>query len=204
MKRFIQVCIVVATCIALSTGVAFAGGSYSNRPGPFCAQMTPANEVPPTISNTTGRAFVAVRFPTSQSTIPSSLDFKVSISRGVGLAQMHLHCAPVGVRGPVVVFFAGRHDGGVNVPFGQWVRGNVDSQSISSTGTGITAPVTCNDPTGQPTGAVIATISDLVEQIQAGNIYAEAHDRQFPTGVIRDQLQQCRNFHDYNDDDDDD
>ncbi len=58
--------------------------------------------------------------------------------------------------------------------------------------------------TGQPTGAVIATISDLVEQIQAGNIYAEAHDRQFPTGVIRDQLQQCRNFHDYNDDDDDD
>lgn len=164
----------------------------------FCTVMSQANAVPPTKDPATGMVGVRVNY-VMKSMVATDIDYAVALRHGFHMTQMHFHCAPAGVNGPVVAFMGGRHDGGVNVFDGPWLLGNLDDTSISSTGTGITAPVTCNAP-GNP---VIATIADFVKQAQAGNIYACAHDRANPGGATRGQLSMnCgQGEHDDNEDD---
>jgi hypothetical protein len=168
--------------------VALAGVALASPPFPshFVASLTQAEEVPPTGSATTGTVTVDITYSTGG--IATSLDFKARITNGVQLRQLHFHCAPRGVNGPVVAFMAGRHDGGVNVAKGRWVAGTLTDAAITSTGTGLTNPVTCATAAGPGTGAVIATIDDLVQQILAGTIYVCAHDAANPGGATRGQV----------------
>lgn len=165
-------------------------GASDKRPIPrvprmFQTQLTAANEVPPTNSQTRGT--VMFRTEVTANGIVTAVNFMAAVQGGVSLRQAHFHCAPVGVNGPVVAFMAGRHDGGVDVRNGTWVQARLTDTSISSTGTGITTPVTCA-AAGGAQGAVIATIDDFVQQALAGNIYACFHDATFPGGAIRGQL----------------
>ncbi len=159
----------------------------SSNPDVFGApQLSGTNEVPPTNSQTTGS--VMFRVNRDGNRIARSIDFVAQVKGGVTLRQAHFHCAPTGVNGPVVAFMAGRHDGGVNVNTGVWARGNLTDGSISSTGTGLTNPVTCATANPAVAGAIISTIDDFVQQAIAGNIYVCYHDATFPNGAIRAQV----------------
>jgi hypothetical protein len=183
--------IVFLGCLLISA-LAFADFAFARRAHSqhFVARLTQAEEVPPTGSATTGIVRLNVNYASGG--IATSIDFSASITNGVQLRQLHAHCAPFGTNGPVVAFFAGRHDGGVNVLKGLWVKGNLTDSAISSTGTGITNPVTCalaTDPPGGPfTGAVISTIDDFVQQILTGNAYICVHDAANPGGATRGQV----------------
>ena len=56
----------------------------------------------------------------------------VKENAGVRITQAHIHCAPAGVNGPVVVFLAGLHAAGLDVD-GKWVS-NATIEAIQSKG----------------------------------------------------------------------
>ncbi len=184
--------------LGILVGVAvFGAGSFTRASAQqqfFGAQLSAVNVVPPTNSATTGA--VAFRVNYSPGGTAVSIDFVDTVRRGVALRQSHFHCGPAGTNGPVVAFMAGRHDGGVNVNRGLWVRGNLTDGAISSSGTGITNPVTCATANPAVPGAIVATIDDFVQQAIAGNIYVCYHDATFPGGVIRGQIGAVKTFTD--------
>lgn len=89
---------------------------------------------------------------------------------GVRITQAHVHCAPAGVNGPIVVFLAGLHAAGLDVD-GKWVsNATITDTSIVNT--------TCG-----------ATVSALAESMHTGNTYANVHSVAHPAGVVRGQIE---------------
>src|SRR2546430_15248048 len=91
MGKFRQYVVTSFILLMLPTLTAAAG---ADQPTKFCAQMTPANEVPPVMSATTGKAVFQVRYPDNTSAVATALDFVVNIKKGSLLTQMPFHCAP--------------------------------------------------------------------------------------------------------------
>ena len=130
----------------------------------FRVELSGANEVPPNTSNTTGTALLHVNQALTE------IEFKMDIQNAedvLGAAGAHLHCAPAGANGGVVVFLAGPftpgYDGAVQL------RATLNDQSIINPACG-------------------ATILDLVESMLDGNVYINVHSTSLPGGVIRGQI----------------
>ena len=88
---------------------------------------------------------------------------------GIRVTQAHLHCAPAGVNGPVVVFLAGLHAAGLNVD-GKWVS------NATFTDSSIVNP------------ACGATVAALVESMTVGMVYVNVHTVARPAGEVRGQV----------------
>jgi hypothetical protein len=96
-------------------------------------------------------------------------EIRLSVIDGIRIRQAHLHCAPVGVNGPIVAFIAGDNAAGYNVD-GKWIsNATLTDTSISNPACGV-------------------TLADLVASIRAGNVYVNVHSVEFPGGVIRGQV----------------
>lgn len=146
-----------------------AGNAYSKDPLEFKAKLSGDQEVPPVDSRVRGEAKFEVN--KDHTKINYELEVKTRKKELVGIlgaAGAHIHCAPVGVNGPVVAFLAGVVSGGF--------EGKVEIKAT------LTAANIVNDSCG-------ATIQELVEAMRSGNTYVNVHSVNNPAGEARGQIE---------------
>jgi CHRD domain len=153
---------IFAAVAVLLTAFVYPGMAHADEL--FKATLTGDQEVPPVITDTTGKALLRLNQAETE------LEFQLHVNDGVRITQSHIHCAPVGVNGPIVVFLAGLHAAGLDVD-GKWVS----NATITDTGIVNTA---CG-----------ATLSALAESMRTGNTYVNVHSVANPGGVIRGQVE---------------
>jgi len=140
----------------------------------FVAHLSGDNEVPARPSLGQGELKLQLS-PDGQ-----SLDYRIISSNITNVVQSHIHIAPEGVNGPIVVFLYGL------VPSG---GGRTDGVLAKGT---ITAANLIGPLAGHP-------LSDLVAALEAGNAYGNVHTNDgvgvtntgpgdFPGGEIRGQV----------------
>lgn len=149
--------IALVLCIFVPAGIA-------NADQIFKATLTGDQEVPPVDTVATGRAKFRVSDDLSQ------VEFTLTVNDGTRVQQSHIHCAPPGVNGNVVVWLAGMRPEGWDID-GEWIS------NVTFTDANIIDP-TCG-----------TTIADLVANMQAGNTYANVHTIAHPGGEIRGLIQ---------------
>ena len=153
---------IFATVAVLLIIVVCAGMAHADEL--FKASLTGDQEVPPVVTDTTGKALFRLNKAETE------IEIQLHVNDGVRITQSHIHCAPAGVNGPIVVFLAGLHAAGLDVD-GKWV-GNA-----TITGTSIINTV-CG-----------ATVSALAASMRAGHTYANVHSVAHPAGVVRGQIE---------------
>jgi|RhiMetdeSRZDD1v2_1073273.scaffolds.fasta_scaffold17972_3 hypothetical protein len=149
-----------------------------NRGQEFTARLIGAEEVPPVVTDTTGKVEIQLNADETK------LDFELTVRKGVRVTQSHIHCAPKGVNGPIVVFLAGFHNRGWDVN-GRWV------ENATATDANVMPP-----PAGSTCPVPLNNLRDLAAAIRQGNTYVNVHTVAHPGGEIRGQL--------HRDDEDDD
>ena len=143
---------------ALASGLALAGGNGKH----WTAPLDGSQEVPAVDSNGTGVA----KFKLSKD--GTSISYKLNVANLDDVVQSHIHIAPAGVNGSVVVFLFGPAAGGVTV-----------------NGTLAEGTITAAQLVGPLVGADLA---DLVDEMNAGNAYVNVHTLANPGGEIRGQI----------------
>jgi Asp-tRNA(Asn)/Glu-tRNA(Gln) amidotransferase A subunit family amidase len=139
------------------------GGGPPPPPPPepitFTAQLTGDEEVPPSGSDATGSAAFTLD--------GDSMEYTLSVTSIYNVTAAHIHLAPAGVNGPVVVpLFSGSPTGLVD--------------GVLAEGT-----ITADDLSGPLAGM---TLDDLVAEMESGNTYTNVHTSAFPGGEIRGQI----------------
>jgi hypothetical protein len=138
-------------------------GGAAGRGGDFAAILTGDQEVPPVATDTTGK--VRIEFNDTF----TAAEFTLTVNDGVRVQQAHIHCAPAGVNGDIVVFLAGFHPQGWDVD-GKWI------DHVQFTNANIVNP------------ACGTTLAELAESMRNGNTYANVHTVAHPKGEIRGQI----------------
>jgi CHRD domain-containing protein len=130
----------------------------------FKATLTGDQEVPAVTTDTTGKAFFRLNKEESE------IEIQLHVNDGVRINQSHIHCAPAGVNGPIVVFLAGLHAAGLDID-GKWVsNATITDTSIVNTACG-------------------ATVSALAVSMRSGNTYANVHSVAHSGGEVRGQIE---------------
>jgi hypothetical protein len=165
--------VTVFAAVALLSSVAPVGatGELECR-----ARLSGANEVPPLVTNTTGRANVEFNEALTEAT------FKLRVFVGEQLTQAHIHCGVAGVNGPIVAFLAGL--------FGNSTSQNVDGTWVNNatlTSDIVVVREQGTEPNQCPHRAV-STIADIAELARNGQAYVNAHTKANPGGEVRGQL----------------
>lgn len=143
------------------------GHGFRHHDLEFRAKLTGDEEVPdPVITDTTGEAEFEVN--KKQTAIEFELEVKNAVDI-LGAAGAHIHCAPFGENGPVVVFLAGEVPGGFD--------GEVEIKAT------ITEANIVNDACG-------ATLLELIESMKEGNTYVNVHSIANPAGEVRGQIEE--------------
>ncbi|MBA2565661.1 MAG: CHRD domain-containing protein [Gemmatimonadetes bacterium] len=105
----------------------------------FEAILRGRQEVPRVQTNTVGEAEIEFNEALTRAEI------EVEVVSGVRITQAHLHCAPRGVNGPIIVFLAGFHELGWDVN-GEWIgdavitNDNITDPACGSTLAEISSP----------------------------------------------------------------
>lgn len=160
--RRIQLVIAV-TIVALVATMAAAGAA---PPQNFRTHLSGAEEVPPVDTNAQGQLVLQVAKD------GQSIDYRLTVANIEEVHMAHLHLAPAGVNGGIVVWLY------PDAPPPQHIEGRSD-------GTLATGTFTADDLMGALEGK---TIADLVDEIEAGNIYANVHTLNHGGGEIRGQV----------------
>ncbi len=155
MSKIFATTVGLLSLLAL-TGIAAAGDE-------FIAKLSGDNEVPPVVTNTSGRALI--QFNDAE----TAAEFRLTVHDGVRITQAHIHCGPAGVNGPIVVFLAGLISQGLDVD-GKWI-GNATFTDANIINT------TCG-----------STLAALAQSMRDGNMYANAHSVANSGGEVRGQL----------------
>lgn len=156
MPKLVATMMILALALTV-TVVADAGETFK-------ARLRGDQEVPPVVTDTTGRAKIQINKALTEG------EFTLTVNDGIRVTQAHLHCAAAGVNGPIVVFLAGLHGGGLNVD-GKWVS------NATFTDTSIVNP------------ACGATVAALVEFMRIGGVYVNVHTVAHPAGEVRGQVE---------------
>ena len=152
----------VATLATLVVALVFTAPATAG--GKFKATLSGANEVPPVVTDTAGRAKIHINKDQTEG------EFTLTVNDGFRVTQAHFHCAPVGVNGPIVVFLAGLHAAGLNVD-GKWIsNATFTDTSIVNTACG-------------------ATVAALAASMRIGNVYVNVHTVAHPGGEVRGQVE---------------
>lgn len=151
--------------VAIITALLLTGaGANADDELEFEAELSGANEVPPVETEAVGEA----EFEVDEDFSEIKFKLKVKEVDGIlGVAGAHIHCAPHGENGPVVVFLAGAVPGGF-----------VDEVEVEAT---FTDANVINDACG-------ANVMELVESMLDGNTYVNVHSPDFPGGEVRGQI----------------
>src|SRR5712692_2036529 len=158
MRRFGLVALVAVTTLVTLGLLTLAFGQDSRE---FKAELSGAEEVPPVATAATGE--VKFRVNSARTEIVFELEIK-DATKILGVAGAHLHCAPRGANGPIIAFLAGPVSGGFD--------GKVEIKAVL-TQANITNP-SCG-----------TTIAAIVQAMQDGRVYANAHSPAHPNGEIR-------------------
>lgn len=150
--------------IALLLVPALAGAQPAGQS--FTAHLSGGEEVPPVSTDATGQAVFQV------SKDGTSISYRLIVANIENVTQSHIHLAPVGANGGVVVWLY------PSAPPAQLIPGRTDG--ILATGT-ITGANLVGALAGQP-------LSMLLEHMRDGNAYVNVHTSQFPGGEIRGQI----------------
>ncbi len=106
-KRWLLVAVVLGSAALALTGLgAESAAAQSNLEDNFVAMLRGGAEVPPVMTDTQGRAFVEFEAAFSRA------KFELNVAKGRRVTQSHIHCAPRGVNGPIILFLAGFHENG--------------------------------------------------------------------------------------------
>jgi hypothetical protein len=132
----------------------------------FTAPLSGSQEVPPNDSKATGNAVFQL------SKDGTELGYKLIVANIQNVTQAHIHLAPAGANGGVVVWL---YPSG---PPAQLIPGR--SNGILAEGT-ITETNLVGALAGQP-------LSALLEHLSNENAYVNVHTSQFPPGEIRGQI----------------
>jgi hypothetical protein len=157
--------------------------------------FTPAPGAPsPADSNAQGQAIIQI------SRDGDSFDYKLIVSNIDNIVQAHIHCAPEGVNGPIVVWFhpsktatgaltgpTGRHDGVL-------IQDTIEPANVRTFTANAANTAAC--PVATP-GA--PTFAEVLEKIRSGNAYVNVHTNDgvaptntgpgdFPGGEVRGQF----------------
>lgn len=154
MRKLLVIVAVLATAL---TSVAEAKDTFK-------AKLTGDQEVPPVDTDTEGRAKIQINKKQTGG------EFTLTVNDGVRVTQAHLHCAPAGANGPIVVFLAGHHPAGLNVD-GKWIS------NATFTDTSIV------------NAACGSTVAALAASMQAGDVYVNVHTVAHPGGEVRGQVE---------------
>lgn len=155
--------LLVFLVLVVVAGVAPVAEADGKRGRNFEAKLTGDQEVPPVITDTTGRVRIRINKAETEG------EFTLTVNEGVRVTQSHLHCARAGVNGPVIIFLAGLHAAGLDID-GKWVsNATFTDQSIVN--------VACG-----------ATVAAVVAQMRLGNVYANVHTVAHPGGEVRGQI----------------
>lgn len=103
----------------------------------------------------------------------TALHYKLILSNIENVTQAHIHLAPAGTNGPVVVWLY------PSAPPLALLPGRTDG--VVAEGTITAADLRGQQLAGQP-------LSALIDQILAGNTYVNVHTSQYPGGEIRGQI----------------
>ena len=145
--------------LILSPAAAMAVDTYS-------AQLSGADEVPPRATDAFGTIVVS-HFPGL-----GRARFTLDVRRATAILSAvggHIHCAPAGANGPIVVFLAGEASpGGFDGRLS--ISGMIDDDNVI------------------PGSACGDTLAELLTAAAAGNAYVNLHSTTFPGGEIRGQL----------------
>ncbi len=148
----------------LAAGAAVAGEKFE-------AELSGANEVPPVATATTGKAEIEF------SADGTRARFELQVRGGERVTQAHIHCAPAGVNGPIVVFLAGLHNLGWDVDGSRVENATVtDTNVLPANGAGPCPP------------EVITDLASLARTIRNGTACANVRGVAFSGGVVRGQL----------------
>ncbi len=131
----------------------------------FGANLSGGEEVPANDSQGRGHA----QFWLSKD--GTSLQYKLIVANIENVTQSHIHIAPRGVNGPVVVFLFG------------FVAGGVTENGVLAEGT-ITQP----NLIPRPAIGFGGTMAELLAAMRTGNAYVNVHTVQLPAGEIRGQV----------------
>lgn len=148
-----------------SLAALLAAASTATADDTFKARLSGDQEVPPvTDQGTTGKFEIQFNRDFTEG------DYTLRVDSGVRVTQAHLHCAPVGSNGPIIIWLAGFHDRGWDVD-GKWVsNATVTNANIVNTACG-------------------ATLRDIAQAAASGRVYANVHSVARPGGVARGQLE---------------
>jgi hypothetical protein len=166
MRKLAIVTVSLVALLMLSSAV------YGEDTRHFQADLTGAQEVPPVTTQTEGE--FTIRFNRDM----TEAEFRLNVEDGVAVTMAHLHCAPVGVNGPVVVFLFGMVPGGFDVD-GRLAKFTLTNANITAVGANCVPTI----------GKQITNLAELAQAMQEGKIYANVHTVAHPGGEIRGLVQ---------------
>jgi hypothetical protein len=158
--------VVLLALVAALAAVAVPAAGTPAASSVSVAHLSGGEEVPPADTRATGQAI----FKLSRDGM--SLDYRLIVANIENLSMAHIHLAPAGVNGPVVVWLY--PDG----PPPQPIEGRFSG--VLATGT-----ITADDLVGPLAGA---SLDDLLAAMRAGNTYVNVHTEQYPGGEVRGQI----------------
>jgi len=147
--------------IAVASALAAPGGQRN-----FTAHLSGGEEVPSNDSLAQGQAIFKLNKEGTE------LSFKVIASNIENITQAHIHRAPAGANGVVVAWL---YPGG---PPSQLIPGRSDGVLAEGV-------ITSSNLVGSLAGG---DLSDLVDEMRAGNTYVNVHTSGIPPGEIRGQI----------------
>lgn len=157
------------TAVGLGAFTLAGAGTVAAR-GPnrnFRAHLSGDNEVPPVETNAQGQA----KFQLNKA--GDELSYKLIVANIEDVLMAHIHRAPAGENGSVVVWLY-PEDG----PPPELIPGRFDGVLAEST-------VTADDLVGPLDGG---SIEDLVELLRGGEAYVNVHTEANPAGEVRGQI----------------
>jgi hypothetical protein len=160
--RKLTMFLAVMMLIAVSSAGAAAHGHNRH----FVAPLSGSQEVPPVDTNARGVA----TFELSKD--GTELSYRLIVANIENVTMAHIHLAPAGQNGPVVVWLYPEG------PPPQLIPGRTN-------GVLATGAITSNDLVGPLVGA---SLDDLLDEMRDGNTYVNVHTNQFPGGEIRGQI----------------
>lgn len=149
----------ILATVALGTAIGASAQSFDPNHRTFSARLSGSQEVPPVATSGTGIA----HFKLSED--GNALYYTLIVENLQDVLFAHIHVAPRGQNGPIVLPLSGARAGAVN--------------GVLASGT-----VTAADLTGPLAGK---TLGDLVVEMQQDRTYTNVHTRAYPGGEIRGQ-----------------
>jgi hypothetical protein len=134
----------------------------------FVAVQSGGEEVPPVATNARGHA----RFWLSAD--GTELRYRLTVANIEGVTQAHIHLAPAGVNGPVVVFLYGFNPAGTS------------TNGILAEGT-----ITQANLIARPAIGFGGTMPELVARMRSGGAYVNTHTLAHPPGEVRGQVREA-------------